>query len=359
MKKIIFYVNSMLPAGGIERVVATLANELSKNNEITIVVKDKCESFYELDSSVKIESINTYKKLDMSNRLRRALSLFSSFILSSYFLRKYLHKKEFDYIYATNPLTFWESYFSFKCKNKIIASEHGSRLNYNIIYRMLKVGYKFSHAYVIPTKMDFDYYSNLGYPARYIPHLRPLLDYEKTDISKKNVLNIGRFTSDKRQLLLLDIWSNILSKNKLLCDWTLVLVGSGELEDEIIKKIHKLDISHNVKIVAPQADVQELYTSASVFALTSSSEGFGMVLLEALSFGLALISFDCPSGPRDIIEHNIDGVLINENDFEQYELSLTNLMSDIQLRARMSQSGFDKAKEWNNTYVGNEWKKIL
>jgi len=359
MKHIIFYVNSMLPAGGIERVVATLANELCKNNDITIVVKDKCESFYNLDSSVKIKSINTYKNLDMNNRFKRAVSLFSSFILSIYFLRKYLHKNDFDYIYTTNPLSFWESYFTFKCKDKIIASEHGSRLNYNIIYRMLKVGYKLSHTYLIPTKMDFDYYSNDGYPARYIPHLRPLLDYKITDISKKNVLNIGRFTSDKRQILLLDIWSNILLKNKFLRDWTLVLVGSGELENEIFKKIHELDISGNVKVVPPQVDVKELYTSASIFALTSSSEGFGMVLLEALSFGLALISFDCPSGPRDIIEHDIDGFLIDYDDIDEYELSLTNLMNDIQLRSRMSLSAFDKAKEWNNTNVDNEWKKIL
>lgn len=359
MKHIIFYVNSMLPAGGIERVVATLANELSKDNKITILVKDQCESFYNLDSSIKIESISTYKKLDMNNRFRRALSLFSSFIFSVYLLRRYLLKKEFDFIYVTNPLSFWESFLSFRCKNKIIASEHGSRLNYNIIYRILKAGYKYSNTYLIPTKTDFDYYYNHGYPARYIPHLRPLLDYEITDISKKNVLNIGRFTSDKRQLLLLDIWHNILLRNKSLRDWTLVLVGAGELENEIIKKVHELNISCNVKILPPQADVKSLYTSASVFALTSSSEGFGMVLLEALSFGLALISFDCPSGPRDIIDNNIDGILIYNEEVEKYESSLINLMIDSDLRARMSQSGFDKAKEWNSTNINNEWKKIL
>ncbi|MBY7825779.1 glycosyltransferase family 4 protein [Vibrio fluvialis] len=359
MKHIIFYVNSMCPAGGIERVVATLANELCKDNKVTLLVKDKCESFYYIDSAITINTIGTYRKLDMNSRFNRIQSLLSSFILSVNSLKMYLTKTEFDYIYVTNPLSFWEAYFTFKCRNKIIASEHGSRLNYNFIYRLLKVGYKLSHCYSIPTRLDFEYYYTNGYPAAYVPHLRPKLDYKITDISQKNVINIGRFTSDKRQLLLLEIWSNILKKNSSLRDWTLILVGTGELEQEINNKINGLNILDRVKVIPPQEDVRNLYTSASIFALTSSSEGFGMVLLEALSFGLPVISFDCPSGPRDIIENNVDGILVSDDNVIEYESSLSKLMSNYTLREKMSHLGFHKAKNWNSHQVGNKWKEIL
>lgn len=349
----------MQPAGGIERVVSTLANELCKNHYVTILVKDNPISFYGIDERIHIQSLETYKKLNMNSRIQRMYSQLHSFISSVFNLSSYLKDNKCDYIYVTTPLSFWECVFSLTAPRNIIASEHGARDNYNFFYKLLKLGYKLSRYYVIPTIDDYNYYSGKGYPVVYIPHLRPDLVYKTAAMDKKSIINIGRFTEDKRQILLLHIWSNIIKKHDELCDWELVLVGSGELEDEIRTAILKLNLLDNVRICPPQLNVGELYSQASIFALTSRSEGFGMVLLEAISFGVPVISFDCPAGPKDIVEDGVDGFLIKNDDVEAYELALVRLMSSFELRSRLSQSGFEKAARWNESKIVSQWMRIL
>lgn len=358
MKKIIFYVNSMRPAGGIERVISTLVNELCKSHHVSILVKDEPYSFYDLDDSVSVESIGTSVSLNMKSRFKRAYSLMCCFLFSVIKLRKYFKDKEYDYVYVATPLSFWECLFASAGRKKLIASEHGARINYNVIYRILKAGYKFSHAYVIPTTDDFNYYLSHGYPARLIPHLRPNLHYVKVDTQSKIVVNIGRFTNDKRQRLLLSIWANIL-RSGVFFDWSLVLVGIGELENELRSDVEKLGISKNVKILPPQKNIEELYSQASIFALTSSSEGFGMVLLEAISFGIPVVTFNCPSGPKDIIDNGVDGFLISNDDVDSYQHALVTLMSSVELRSNMSKCGFNKASRWNESKIMSQWVRVL
>ncbi|AZG35359.1 glycosyltransferase family 4 protein [Shewanella psychromarinicola] len=359
MKKIILYISSMKPAGGIERVVSTLANELCNDYEITLLVKDNGESFYYLDKRIEVLSLNCALDLNMRSRFSRGLGLLRNLFVSAYKLRALFYRCNFDYIYVTTPVSFWECFLTGRCNNKIIASEHGARVNYNIIYRALKVGYKFSHSYMIPTKTDFDYYMNSGYPAVYIPHLRPALPYSISKNDVKKVINVGRFTADKQQLALIRMWSELIKEKDHIDEWELILVGTGELEYEIISLVEELDLSNSVKLVPPRKDIETIYSDASIFVLTSSSEGFGMVVLEALSFGLPVVSFDCPSGPRDIIDDNLDGLLVDLNDFEGFKIKLYSLMCDKSLREKMSLHGFSKASVWNQSNILSKFKGLF
>ncbi|MGU5659486.1 glycosyltransferase family 4 protein [Aeromonas veronii] len=359
MKKILIYINSMQPAGGIERVVSTLANELCYDYHIDILVKDEPRSFYVLNDRVNINTINVHLKLDMTSRVKRACSLFFSLFLSIIKLRSYFSQHSYDYIYVTTPLSFLECLFTFRVSNKIIASEHGARDNYNRIYKLIKYAYKLAKVYVLPTTEDYRYYLSKGFPASYIPHLRPTLPYIKTNVGQKFVINIGRFTADKRQSLLVSMWSRIISGNPELNDWVLLLVGQGELKKEIEDLINELELSESVKLILPQQNIQDLYTRASIFALTSSSEGFGMVLLEALSFGLPVISFDCPAGPRDIIEDGKDGFLIKNDNVALYESKLRELMLNESYRQSMSESNFIKGQTWNDSEILDKWRELF
>ncbi|MCD9504171.1 glycosyltransferase [Photobacterium phosphoreum] len=358
MKKILFYLNSMKPAGGIERVVSTLANQLSENYNIDILVKDESISFYQLNNNISIKSIGSYEKLNMNSRLSRAFSFVKSYVVSTLKMRRYLDRNKYDYIYVTTPLNFWEVISTFKSNNNVIASEHGARVNYNFIYKLLKKGYKFSYKYIVPTTDDAHYYSENGYPVLYIPHLRPELNYNKSELNNKRVLSVGRFTDDKQHLLLIDIWIDIQKTNDKFKEWKLVLVGDGELKDEISNKI-KMENIDNIEILKPQKNISDIYKNASLFVLTSSSEGFGMVLLEALSFGLPVISFDCPSGPRDIITNGKDGYLISNFSNYEYKEKLKRLLTDASLREAMSIQGFEKGDTWNENNILKRWKEIL
>lgn len=358
MKKITLYINSMKPAGGIERVVSTLANELCRKNSVRILIKDDCESFYPLDTRVELVSLNSKLELNMNNRFSRGFNLVKSFFLSSLKLRKFFKHNDFDYIYVTTPLAFWECFFTGRCKAKIIASEHGARTNYNAFYRFLKKGYKYSAFYMVPTTDDYDYYLNRKYPVVHIPHLRPDLDYRQSQNTIKKVVNIGRYTSDKQQIKLITMWAELVEQGRVN-DWKLVIVGSGELEIDIKMLIKNLKLDKNIELIPPQKEIERIYLDASLFVLSSSSEGFGMVVLEALSFGLPVVSFDCPSGPKDIITNSLDGLLVELNDFNKLAFALSSLISNDKLRVDMSNYGYNRMKSWNSENIMAKFEGML
>ncbi|EOB2820166.1 glycosyltransferase family 4 protein [Vibrio vulnificus] len=354
---LLFYLPSLAPSGGIERVVTTIANELSEIYSITILTQDKRASFYHIAPKVKLDSLSNYNQLNMNSKFSRVISQAKNIYHSVRNLANYLSDKEFDFIYHTHPISHLELLLAGVSKDKIVISEHGASNNYNFIYRLIKsFSYKKCHLYCVPTTTDCEYYSQMGFPAVYIPHYRPRLEYVPCNLNSKVVLNIGRYTDDKKQLVLLKIWNDI--DLEIRQEWTLNIVGDGELKSELLAYIRENDLSKSVILSPPVSDISKYYKTASVFALTSRSEGFGMVLLEAAGFGMPLISFNCPSGPKDIINKN-NGFLIENNDIESYKKKLTSMMLDEELRNCFSSGSFSLVNEWSNNKITGLWKDVF
>ncbi len=356
-KKLLFYIPSLAPSGGIERVVTTIVNQLCQDYSITILTQDGKESFYYIDENVSLDSISSFYELDMNSRIRRAFSKFKSVVKSSVRLSKYLRKNSFDYIYITHPVSQLELLFSGVCSRKIIISEHGAEDNYNQFYRAVKkLTYSYCNSYCVPTTLDYEKYKELGFPVVYTPHYRPNLNYSRADLSKKVVLNIGRYTDDKQQLRLLSIWNDI--DPSLRVNWKLNIVGNGELKEKLSEYIRDNQLEESVSLLEPRRDIDFYYASASIFALSSRSEGFGMVLLEASGFGLPLIAFDCPSGPRDIINAS-NGYLIDINQDNEYRLRLIDMMADHEKLLSLSNGSIELFESWSNEKINHIWKGIF
>ena len=99
--------------------------------------------------------------------------------------------------------------------------------------------------------------------------------------------------------------------------------------------------------------------NASIFALTSASECFPMVILEALSCGLPVISYDCPHGPRNIISNNKDGILINRNDIESFAEVLENVINNFELRKEMSVNAKRNIRRFDEITVMQNWIELF
>lgn len=361
MKKILVYINSMAPSGGIERVVANLFNELSKNEiDIIILTKDKKDSFYELNKKIKIISINNYLKLDLKmTKWHRSYQVIKNIIKGNIKLRKKLNEVNPDFIYVVSPLEALEIFLNKNKKAKLIITEHGSKLGYNKIYNIIKkVVYPKAYKLIVPSTLDTELYLKEKYPAVYIPHLSTYKDNKKNELNSKIVLNIGRYTDDKQQEILIEIWSK-LSKENLDNDWKLYIVGSGENKEKLRKKIIEYQLENVIKLLEPQKDIENYFKKASIFAFTSRYEGFGMVLLEAMSFGIPCISFNCPSGPRDIIKNNQTGYLVDNFDKEKYKNSLSILIKDEKLRKELGVKAYEFSKKWDNEDIIEKWKNII
>lgn len=359
MKKVLIYFNSIQPSGGIERVIATLSNKLSSSYDITILVKDEPVSFYKLDERVKIVSLNNKLKFNMNNRLSRVFSALQTVFSNRSSLKKYLRDNHFDYYYVGHPLHVLEFNLAGADKNKIIISEHGARSAYNFVYLLIKrLFYKRCYKYVVPTLTDTELYKKDRFPAVYIPHFRSDLPYSFVQKDHNIILNVGRFTPDKQQLVLLHIWNRIVNIHGE-SNWLLQIVGNGELEEELKKYIIENKLSKYVEILPAVKHIEDYYINADIFALTSRSEGFGMVLLEAISFGVPCISFDCPSGPRDIIQTGVNGCLIEANNQLKFEEALLFLMNNKEKRNEMGFNAFNNSNEWSDVVIFEMWNKLL
>lgn len=358
--KILFYFNSLQPSGGIERVIITLANKICEQYDITILVKDPPLSFYKLDKRLKFISLGNDLSFNMNNQFSRIITAINTVYKTKNLLRRYLSINEFDYYYLAHPLNVLEFHLARGVNNKdTIITEHGASNAYNLIYRKIKIWlYPKAKVYVVPTIMDTIHYKKLNLPAQYLPHFKSDLLYEKATLNNNIALNIGRFTDVKQQIILLEIWNSLVNVKKIK-NWRLFIVGSGELKTKFEAYIIDNNLHEYVFLKPPNQNIEKYYEEASLFLLTSKTEGFGMVLLEAISFGLPCISFDCPSGPRDIIKNNINGYLIPQNDKVAFENATLALMNNRSLRKEMGEQSLKISNNWNDEKLLHQWGVIF
>lgn len=357
-KHIVLYINSMQTSGGIERVVATLAEKLAGAYKISILVKDEPVSFYNLPTQVHIETLNCPLYLNMHNRLSRIWTLWKHLWLVKKKLKVTFQQLNADYIYVTTPYACLETALARIPRQQVIISEHGSRINYNIIYRFLKfILYKKYPVQIVPTQHDYKWYKKHGYPSVYIPHFRSNLPYTKNQHTSKIILNIGRLTNDKNQLALLRIWEKVY---QLISDkeWKLRIVGDGENSQILRQYVINHNMTAIVDFAGPSSHVERHYQEASIYVSTSQSEGFPMVLIEAISFGLPVIAYDCPTGPAEILQDD-SGILINLHDETTYIKKLYELIETPELRQRLSDRAFEHAQNWADSYIISTWNQIL
>jgi glycosyltransferase involved in cell wall biosynthesis len=359
-KKMLIYFNSLQPSGGIERVIATLSEKLAENYQITILVKDEPISFYKLDERVKLLSLGNKLNFDMSSQLSRVFTAIKSVYKNTKSLKQYLSKNSFDYYYLAHPLNALEFQLARGINKKdTIITEHGAPDAYNTIYKSIKKWlYSKAKVYVVPTTTDTHYYNGLGFPAQYLPHFKSALPYEKAPLNQNIALSVGRFTAVKQQMVLLQIWNSLVNE-KQIKNWKLFLVGNGELKNQFETYINTNNLQDFVFLMPPRQDVEFYYKQASLFLLSSKTEGFGMVLLEAISFGLPCISFDCPSGPRDIIKNNENGFLVTPNNEHALTQSIVKFITNPKLKNEMGAKSLEISNNWNDEKLLAQWNTIL
>lgn len=178
----------------------------------------------------------------------------------------------------------------------------------------------------------------------------PVQDYTREE-NTKTVLAVGRLTHIKGYDLLLRAW---LQVNRSMPDWTLKIVGEGEDRPKLTDFIEKNGLTSNVELVGNTDNVGQYYQQAEVFCLSSRFEGFGMVLIEALAFGLPIVSFDCEAGPAEVLD-GTDSILVPENDIDLLASLLIELMRDDERRKTMSLKSKEKAKIYQPHNIIKKW----
>ena len=199
--------------------------------------------------------------------------------------------------------------------------------------------------FVVLTNEDKGYWGNLP-NLEVIPNAAKLVCNRCSDVKNKRVIAVGRLDYQKGFDRLIQIWE-LVQKTGKYTDWNLDIFGQGEWKEWLQLLIDEKHLSDTLHINKPTNRIYEEYAKSSIIVMTSNYEGFGMVLVEAMACGVPAIAFDCQCGPKDIIRHGENGLLIRNGDIEGLAAAMMKLMDDEAYRQRLS----DKAKGIISTYA--------
>ncbi|WP_455516406.1 glycosyltransferase family 4 protein [Porphyromonas sp.] len=177
-----------------------------------------------------------------------------------------------------------------------------------------------------------------------------------SSLDGKVILSVGRLDNQKNFPELIDIWALIAQDYP---DWKLRIVGEGYTDVRIIKKVKEYGLEEQFELCPFTKEVQKHYLSASVYAMTSAFEGLPLVLVEAESMGLPVVSYACPCGPRDIIRDGQDGFLVEPGDKETFAARLRQLIEDEELRRRMGQAAKVNSQRFSLDNVMKQWEDLF
>ena len=175
-----------------------------------------------------------------------------------------------------------------------------------------------------------------------------------TSFKQKSVIYVGRFSKQKDIDSLLRIWAII---HQQYPDWQLDIYGEGELKDNYLSIIQKMNA--NIHVYEPTANIMEVYREHSILLLTSLYEPFGLVLPEAMSCGLPVVAYNCPFGPSSILSDGNDGFLIHNNDQQAFADRLCQLMSDGTLRSQMGRAASITSRRFEAKQIMPQWKTLF
>lgn len=346
--KIMLLIGDITIGGGAERVVVNLANSLNElGYEISIFsfYKEYEKISYDINKNIKIEFLHQKSQKYMRKNL--FYKLFYKYYESYILKQKY---KDIDIMIYNNCPHFP----FFKNKNtKYINLIHSKFKKYR------KRNDYFDNLVILSNKQINEwkkYHKNINVIPNFIPFISEKTSYYK----QKNILSIGRMTSndEKGFLRLIEIWK-MVQKDKKYQDWTLTIVGEGELKNTIKEKIKENKLE-NIILKPFTKEIEKEYLNASIYVMTSKWEGFGMVLIEASSYALPIMAFDINTGPSDIIENEKSGFLINDGDLDNFANKLYVLMDDENLRKTMGLNAKEKVKkEFSKEVIMQKWENLL
>lgn len=366
-KHICFWANSMFKLGGEQRVTTQIANALVRQGyQVTIIIKHNEPVNYGLlglSTQVNILfnknfgydfRLNCTKRMEKLRTLNRKTGLFYHFpkLIKRFFcsqkleqnLISIINNNNFDFVVGVaGDRSFILASIAHKIKPKIIAWQH---MNFDAHFVAPHTRYTKEQKFIAPLLHKFEHIvvlaqhdvtlfaKHYGVKATFIANPKSFLCNECAPLTSKQIVSIGRFEKVKNFNLLIEAFALFFQTHP---DFYLKIYGSGPLEHALQSQIDALNLGNAICLNKPTSSVKEALLNSAFFALASKSEGFGMVVIEALECGVPIVAFDVLN-TNQVIKHNYNGLLAVPFCVQDFANKMAELADDAQLRNKLAQN---------------------
>ena len=229
-----------------------------------------------------------------------------------------------------------------------------SKFSFTLKKKVMHWGARQYDAFVVLTEdntaeWDLENIKVISNPLSFYPE-------DSSNLDRKVVLAVGRQSFQKGYDRMLQSWKIVQDSHP---DWQLHIYGKIDPELQLDAEAKRLGVETSVSFYPPVKNIQDKYQEASIYVMPSRFEGFGMVLIEAMSCGVPVISYDCPCGPADIITENEDGFLIPNGDIAAFAKAIDQLITDQSLRQSMGQKAKKNSKRYLPKHIVPQWHRLF
>lgn len=363
--------------GGIEKSIVSLANLLSKKYSVEIAVCYKLydKSVFDLDDSINVKYLNdssivpNHKSLKSAIHGKNLKKIFKEFAYSLKVLHyrkngmiNYIKSCDSDVIISTRDI--FNEWLSLYGKDDVlkIGWEHNHfHDNYKYAHKIIRSAKKLD--YLVLVSMDLlEFYkrkmSNYKCMCIYIPNCIESIPQKLSKLNEKRLISVGRLSPEKGYLDLLKVYKQLRNDYP---NWVLDIIGDGKERDNLERYIKNNNLEKYVTLHGFQGKeyIDKLMNKSSIYLMTSFTESFGIVLIEAMSHGLPCIAFSSAEGAREIINSGENGYLIKNRNYEMMIKKISDLIENPEERKKIGKNARKSIKKYTSDVVGEEWLTLI
>ena len=353
MIKLLYITNGITGSGGLERVLAIKTSALAETYgyciHILMLNEIGSKPFYLFSDKITFHNVNTRSQaipyfLDYRKGIKRVIKKIAPNIISV--CDDGLKGMLFPVIFKIKIPVIYERHVSKNINKSFIPSF--------ILNKIIDFGTEKFNKFIVLTEGNKKEWKCKNLLV--IPNPLPFYPSQSALLLNKTVLAVGKQSYQKNYEDLLKIWKNVIKKHPR---WKLEIYGKINLALNLTEKSQKLNIENSVKFYPPNKNIENKYKEAAIYVMTSKFEGFGMVLIEAMAFGVPCVSFECPHGPADIITDTKDGYLVPNGDLELFSKRLITLIEDEELRKKMGKHARENVKVYLPENIIKQWDSLF
>ena len=342
--------------GGL-KVAVNLSNELSKYYEIHLLSMINTEqNFFSLKNEICYRNLSS-KKLSMSKNFFQAVQK----------LRTYLIENKIDIVLGVGISMNGVGIAStLGLKTKFVSCDHTNSI-VDIDTKVKKIqrfiAAKFASKIITLTNQDrLNYIKKYKMNADKVDYIYNWMDslesVEKYNINSQKIITIGRFDKQKGYDYLAKVAVNVLAKYK---DWEWDIYGSGneEIKQNLLTELAKGGVLSQVHLKGNVKGTDNIYPDHAIYVMTSRYEGLPLVLLEAKQYGLPIVSFNCPTGPAEIVLDKENGYLVDDYDINYMSEKIFTLIENENLRAQFAEKSMKDTEKFSKKKIIKQWEDLI